>query len=195
MGVVERELETGYAGGLEPSVRFVAAKLGVTPTPSSVDEATDAWLEASRRWLAPSDRTIGCLESLRSHGCKIGLLSNCGANIPHAWPDGELASLVTYAGFSWNLGRMKPDLWAYLAVCVALEATPEDCLFVGDGGDRELTGARDAGLHPILLEFSPETGLGSNPLALKALGSDSDASDWTGERASTLESALGLSSG
>ncbi|MCY4583736.1 MAG: HAD hydrolase-like protein [Chloroflexi bacterium] len=189
----KRDLETGNAGGLESSVRFVAVQVGLRPTSSSVNQAADAWLETSRLRLAPSDRTLGCLEMLRRRGHKIGLLTNCGADIPRTWPDGELASLVNYAGFSWKLGQMKPEEGAYLSVCAEMGAAPESCIFVGDGGDRELTGAGKAGLHPVLLEYSPETGLGSNPLELlSAFGSHSDALDWTGDRASDLESAAGL---
>ena len=186
------ELETGYVGGLESSVQFVTAKLGVTPTLSSVHQAVSAWLETSRLRLAPSDRTLGCLETLHGNGRKIGLLTNCGADVPWNWPNGELASLVTYAGFSWQLGQMKPDANAYLSVCTGIEVAPGNCLFVGDGGDRELTGARRAGLHPVLLEYSAETGLGSNPQEMRTFGSHSDVADWTGERASTLESAVAL---
>ncbi len=186
------ELESGKTGGLESSVRYVSAQLDITPTSSSVNQAVDAWLETSRRRLAPSHRTLECLEALIRRGHKIGLLSNCAADIPHNWPGVELARLVTYAGFSWTLGLMKPAKLAYTSVCAELGETPESCLFVGDGGDRELNGAREAGLRPVLLEYSAETDLGSRQVELSTFGSHSEAGDWTGERISTLESVAGL---
>ena len=188
----KRELETGRAGGLESSVGFVAAQLGVVPTSAAVALAVEAWLETSEQRLKPSARTRRCLETLRGHGRKIGLLTNCAADVPRTWPNGELASLVDYAGFSWKLGQMKPDRGAYLSVCAEMGVAPESCVFVGDGGDRELTGAGRAGLRPVLLEYSAGTGLGSSPVELSAFGSRSDAVDWAGERADALESAVGL---
>ena len=188
----KRELETGRAGGLESSVGFVAAQLGVVPTSATAAQAVNTWLETSEQRLKPSARTLKCLETLRGHGRKIGLLTNCAADVPRTWPNGELASLVDYAGFSWKLGQMKPDRGAYLSVCAEMGVGPESCVFVGDGGDRELTGAGRAGLRPVLLEYSADTGLGSSPVELSAFGSHSDTMDWAGERASALESAVGL---
>ena len=188
----KRELESGKAGGLDSSVRYVSTRLGITPTSSSVNQAVDAWLETSRRRLAPSHRTLECLETLTRRGHRIGLLSNCAADIPYNWPGGELARLVTDAGFSWTLGLMKPDRDAYVSVCTAIGVAPEDCVFVGDGGDRELTGAREAGLRPVLLEHSTATELGSSPTELSAFGSHSEAGGWDGERIATLESLVDL---
>ena len=87
---------------------------------------------------------------------------------------------------------MKPDRGAYLSVCAEMGVAPESCVFVGDGGDRELTGAGRAGLRPVLLEYSTDTGLGSSPVELSAFGSHSDAVDWTGERARRLGVGCGL---
>ena len=104
----KRELETGCRRtGIER--RFVAAQLGVVPTSAAAAQAVQAWLETSEQRLKPSARTLRCLGALRGHGRKIGRLTNCAADVPYTWPNGELASLVDYAGFSWKLGHMKPD--------------------------------------------------------------------------------------
>jgi putative hydrolase of the HAD superfamily len=33
-----------------------------------------------------------------------------------------------------------------------LKVTPEECVYVGDGGDNEIAGARGLGMHTVLIE-------------------------------------------
>jgi putative hydrolase of the HAD superfamily len=50
-----------------------------------------------------------------------------------------------------QVGRCKPDPALYLAACRRLGLDPADCLYVGDGGSQELTGAQRAGLTAVRL--------------------------------------------
>ena len=52
---------------------------------------------------------------------------------------------------------------------------PDEILYVGDGGSNELTGARQAGMRPVLLRSSLD-----EPADVQALRYDAE-SDWTGE--------------
>ena len=53
--------------------------------------------------------------------------------------------------FSVEVGRCKPDPMIYLEACWRMRVAPEDCLYVGDGGSRELTGAAAVGMTPVRL--------------------------------------------
>ena len=46
---------------------------------------------------------------------------------------------------------MKPDPRIYQLTAERLEVRPEECLFVGDGGSQELSGALSVGMHPVLI--------------------------------------------
>ncbi len=83
-------------------------------------------------------------------------MSNCSSEVPPLWKAGPLQSLVDAAVFSCNVGLLKPDPRIYSHVCGLLDVSPERCLFVGDGGSRELTGARDAGMSVVLLRVPGE---------------------------------------
>jgi len=39
----------------------------------------------------------------------------------------------------------------YRLACTGLAVTPAECLYVGDGGSGELTGAAAVGMRPVLL--------------------------------------------
>jgi putative hydrolase of the HAD superfamily len=45
----------------------------------------------------------------------------------------------------------KPDPRLFRAAAARLPADPERCLYVGDGGGRELTGAAAVGMRAVLL--------------------------------------------
>jgi putative hydrolase of the HAD superfamily len=87
---------------------------------------------------------------------KIGVLSDCTDEIPILWPASVYADLVDAAVFSCVLGVRKPDQRTYAAVLTDLHVPAERCVYVGDGGSSELSGARTAGLRPVLLRVVGE---------------------------------------
>lgn len=95
--------------------------------------------------------TLAGLSRLRSAGLKLGLVSNCGPDEIAAWPESPLSGLLHTAVFSCVVGLMKPDPRIYLLAAAQLQVEPSACLFVGDGASNELTGARNAGMTPVLL--------------------------------------------
>jgi putative hydrolase of the HAD superfamily len=62
----------------------------------------------------------------------------------------------------------------YAAITARLGVPPEDCRYVGDGGGRELTGARAAGMVQILV---------TNAAAPGAARYRSDPGDFAADRA------------
>jgi putative hydrolase of the HAD superfamily len=50
-----------------------------------------------------------------------------------------------------EVGVCKPDPRIYRAACEQLKVDPRECLYVGDGGSRELTGAAAVGMTPVRL--------------------------------------------
>ncbi len=50
-----------------------------------------------------------------------------------------------------HVHHRKPDPRIYQLALQRLGCAPEACFYVGDGSDRELTGAREAGIQPILI--------------------------------------------
>jgi len=84
--------------------------------------------------------------------------------------------------YSVEVGRCKPDATMYLAACWELGVTPEECLYVGDGGSRELTGATEAGMTAVRL---------AAPDLADHLVFDPDVA-WCGPRISSLAEVVDL---
>ena len=88
-----------------------------------------------------------------------GMLRRCVTNevqdcdcILHAGDIIRESALFPYfdaALISFEQGICKPDLSLYEKMTGLLNVKAEECLYVGDGGSRELYAAREAGMHPV----------------------------------------------
>ena len=79
------------------------------------------------------------------------MISNASSEVSGAWADTNLGPLFDAALFSADERLMKPDRRLYERMAKGLGVTTGECLFVGDGAYRELQGAADAGMTPVLI--------------------------------------------
>jgi putative hydrolase of the HAD superfamily len=108
----------------------------------------------------PSEN-IEVLKALRASGLSLGLISNADVMEVEAWHDCPLAGLFDAEVFSCDIGCVKPEPAIYEHCLRALGVSARECLFVGDGGSNELTGAKNVGLTTVFVsgviaEFWPE---------------------------------------
>jgi putative hydrolase of the HAD superfamily len=108
--------------------------------------------------LTPRQYAIEVLSQLKAEGYKVGLISNCSSEPPVIWPHTPFAPFFDVTVFSSVAGIQKPDPRIYQMAMEQLKVKPEDCLYVGDGDSRELTGAAGAGMHPVLISVPIEEG-------------------------------------
>ena len=91
------------------------------------------------------------IKALKSNGYTLVLVSNASTAEVVAWPQSPLRSYFDHSVFSCTVGLKKPDIEIYEHACELVNATPEDCIFVGDGGSNELIGAKKAGMTVLLM--------------------------------------------
>jgi putative hydrolase of the HAD superfamily len=123
----------------------------------------------------PRADAVDVLTTLRANGFRVGLLSDCSAELPELWPDLPLGGLVDEPVFSALVGERKPHPKMYTTVCQRLGVPPGECLYVGDGGSNELTGATAFGMRAVLIAD-----------AGWATGHRFDSDDWHGETITEL---------
>lgn len=92
---------------------------------------------------------LAAVSELRRSGLKLALVTNSFPEDVESWKRSPLHSFFDVAVFSCAARLVKPDPAIYLAACTALEVMPQHALFVGDGADDELNGARAAGLTAV----------------------------------------------
>ncbi len=174
---------TGAFATTAENIRYVMNELGLTPTDAQVQEASDIRWDFSRESLRPKPGAIETLKSLRDVGLKIGLISDCSCEIPSLWNQTPFADFFDSAVFSCSVQIRKPDPRIYAVACQQLGVQPEQCLYVGDGGSNELTGAQEVGMDPVLLYEQHEDGGHVYRAGAQA---------WSGQRVESLLEVLAL---
>ena len=96
----------------------------------------------------PSE-SLWLLQTLREKGYKVGLITNTFSDERDMIRSSPLYPLFDAAMISYEQGLLKPDPEIYRRAVLALKVTPQECLYVGDGGSHELQAARSLGMQAI----------------------------------------------
>jgi putative hydrolase of the HAD superfamily len=142
---------TGAFPTAQACIENICRRLGALPSDEAVQRAAGVRIEYVRRSLSPRSDAVDTLKKLKAAGLKLGLMSVCSADTPPLWRQTPLAALFDEALLSCQVGLTKPDPRFYALACERLGMRPARCLYVGDGAGDELTGAKRAGMHPVLI--------------------------------------------
>jgi putative hydrolase of the HAD superfamily len=135
-------------GPIAACLRSACDTLGVTV---DEDEILGWRLDLVREALVPRAGLLETLDALRARGLGLGLVSNCTEEVALVWADTSFGHLFDHALFSATAGLAKPEPEIYRLAADGLGVEPSECLFVGDGANNELRGAREAGMTPVLI--------------------------------------------
>ena len=95
------------------------------------------------------DETFLLLKELKARGIKIGLISNMFSDERNLIKESPLYDYFDVALISYEQGMCKPAPELFEMMTKELGLNASECLYVGDGGSRELYAAREAGMHPV----------------------------------------------
>lgn len=177
-----RERFDGTFGTTDEDVRGVCAAMGARVNAAAVERAVEIRVEFSRRSLKPRADAVAALAEVRALGFTTGLISDCSADLPDLWPTTPYAALIDEPVFSCVEGLIKPDPGIFRRACERLGAAPQNCTYVGDGSNHELTGASRIGMRAVLIR-TPEK---------SAAVYHSERSSWRGEAIDTLSDVPAL---
>jgi putative hydrolase of the HAD superfamily len=157
----------GRFGSAEETLRWVAEQAGGAPSPAALKIAAAARIEALRADTSLRADAVATLRALRQRGLRTAVVSDCTHELPVFLPRLPVAPLLDAEVYSIEVGHCKPDPAIYLAACERLGVPPKRCLYVGDGGSQELSGASAIGMTSVRLAvpdlaehlvFNPDTG-------------------------------------
>ncbi|MEU8237072.1 HAD family hydrolase [Actinoplanes missouriensis] len=141
----------GRYGSAEATLRWVIEQAGGRPRPGAIRAAMPARIDALRADTQLRSDAVSALTAIRGRGVRTAVISDCTHELPAFLPGLPVAPLLDAQIYSVELGVCKPDPEIYLAACDRLGVAPSDCLYVGDGGSHELTGAAAVGMTPVRL--------------------------------------------
>ena len=168
----------------EADVRSVCNVIRAQVETEGIRKASQIRAEFARRTLQPRPDAVATLARLRALGIRTALISDCSPPVPALWPATPFAQGIEVPLFSCAEGLIKPDPALYLRACERLGVAPEACVYVGDGGNGELTGADHVGMRAILI---------ATPSAADAY--DTERTSWRGEAIEALGELPGLITG
>jgi putative hydrolase of the HAD superfamily len=111
--------------------------------------ARRAMLAALR--FEPFPEVAGALLTLREGGHARVVVSNWDCSLPERLADAGLLELVDGVVTSATAGAAKPDPAIFAPALEIARARPAQALHVGDSPDKDVEGARAAGIRPLLL--------------------------------------------
>jgi putative hydrolase of the HAD superfamily len=143
---------SGAYGTPRDALAQIAFATGGRPSRAQLDAAVHARVGAVAADVRLRPEAVAVLEGLRRRGLRTALVSDCWYELPRFLRTLPIAPLIDATAFSIEVGRCKPDPAMYLTACEGLGVTPDECLYVGDGGSQELTGARSVGMDAVQLD-------------------------------------------
>ncbi|MEE6259454.1 HAD family hydrolase [Plantactinospora sonchi] len=142
---------SGAFGDATATLRWLCQKAGGRPDQADLPAAVAARVEAVRADTRLRPEAVPVLQAVRRRGLLTALVTDCTHELPAFLPELPVAPLLDVRVCSVQVGACKPDPAIYLAACQRLGVAPAQCLYVGDGGSQELTGAARTGMTAIRL--------------------------------------------
>jgi putative hydrolase of the HAD superfamily len=178
---LSHERTTGMFPTMETILEHLCWRLHSNVDATHIAQAALLRLELMQRALTPRSDALNTLAQLRRMNIPIGLISDCSPDVPLLWSETPFASFIEVPIFSCIVGCKKPNPVIYTYACQKLGALAHECLYVGDGGGRELIGATQMRMQAVLLRVPEEKG---------GTAHRPDREEWRGLMASSLQEIL-----
>ena len=132
--------------------RACLGALGCRVTDDELERYMHAWqgVVSAEATLHPD--SLRLLSELHGRGLRLGLISNTftpGRFLLPCLEESGLAELIDVFVFSSDHGKRKPDVSIFAAALSGLDVAPERAVFVGDRVDKDIAGAKAAGMMTV----------------------------------------------
>jgi putative hydrolase of the HAD superfamily len=94
---------------------------------------------------------VACIDRLRAHRLRVGLLSNFSADLRAMLAQQDLLRRFDALAISAEIGIMKPDAAAYQAILTMMQMEAHTCVFIDDV-PANIAAAQAVGLYGIVFE-------------------------------------------
>ena len=128
----------------------------------------------------PRDGAIEILTHLKTNHYKIGLITDCGPDVPALWDETPFAPFIDVAVFSCTAGMNKGNPDIFRIATEKLGVKTQDCMYIADGMRNELANAANMGMYAVQILIPEE--IDDSPIR----------EDWHGPVISSLREILDL---
>ena len=112
------------------------------------------WARHAERnlWSLVRDHAVGTLEELRGLGYRLAVISNADGRVEALLESVGLRPHFEFVIDSAAVGMEKPDPRIFRMALERMGVEPHEAAYVGDIYEIDVVGARNAGLHPFLVD-------------------------------------------
>jgi putative hydrolase of the HAD superfamily len=139
---------------VEDRVLKTLEKMNVRPNYNVVKSISEMEEELQKKYIKLFPLTKTVLQELKNEKFKIAIISNCASISGDAVEKLSIKEYFDTIILSFQEGIVKPEREIYILACKKLGVAPEECMFVGDGDDNELEGAKKVGMNTVLIYTS-----------------------------------------
>lgn len=115
--------------------------------------------EEADAWKIHED-VMPALDDLASRGFRLGIVSNWDTRLKPLLKQLKLDGFFDFTSVSCDIGFTKPSPVIFEHTIGKFGLPPERMLHVGDQLDEDVNGAKDAGLHSLLIDRKAQNGPG-----------------------------------
>lgn len=133
------------------TLRWACQQLGVNPPPARIRAAARTRIAAIRADTRLRPDALAALAEVRLRNLQTAVVTDCCCELPMFLPTLPVTSLLDALVYSVEVGECKPHPAMYTTACERLGVEPTECLYIGDGGGEELTGAESLGMTAVQL--------------------------------------------
>ena len=174
-------LITGEFKSYQDLIRDICKQLEISIGEDHIETAASIPFSIIQRMVTnPRNDAIEVLSHLKKNGYKLGLVSDCGTDVPEIWQDTPFAPFFNVTIFSCLVGMNKDDSRIFQIAVKEMEVNPGDCLYIADGFRQELNNASKLGMHALQIRVPEE--IYDGPLR----------EEWEGPVISSLREVLAL---
>ena len=174
-------LGTGEFKSYQDFIRHICKQLEINVSEERIETAASIPFKMMQRMVAfPREDAIEVLSGLKKNGYKLGLVSDCGTDVPEIWSDTPFAPFFDVTVFSCFVGMNKDDPRIFQLAFEEMKVNPGDCLYIADGFRQELANASKLGMHALQIRVPAE--IDDSPLREK----------WDGPVITSLKEVLDL---
>lgn len=149
---LDRAAMSGELPDLAARVAAACRLAGQPRDPELVARVVAARQELLYAGMTLDPQADGVLRGLRSAGIRVAVVTNAAAYSDRVPDLLGLRPMVDAVIASHAVGVLKPDRRIYQAALSMIGAAARDAVFVGDGRDDELAGARRLGIRTVLVD-------------------------------------------
>jgi len=145
-----QKFETVYTDHLKSQTGSLRSKLCIAFL-GSLDAKEDLMQRATARWIFTESDLYSdarsCIETMRTSGCKIGIVANQARTVVQALERDGIANLVDFLGVSAIVGIEKPSPEIFELALAELGTPAAQTLHVGNRLDTDVLPAQKLGMR------------------------------------------------